>query len=173
MWWDYFTPHAYEHLNTRDVDLGSTGPLLIPGTNRLLYGNKLGMVFLLNANDLGHMTPEYHGMRETISVNGGRVMAGLVYWVGPSGPTLLIWCEADFSQSVPLGRAVAWDNAVCEGHSGFARLSWRRTRSLFGWNAARHRCTVGYHNKRPQRGPRQRSWSAACLRRPDTKRTLE
>lgn len=96
---DYFTPHDYEHLNARDVDLGSTGPLLIPGTNTLVCGNKLGVLFLLNSNDLGHMTQDDRGIRETVNVNGGRVMAGPVYWVGPSGPTLLIWCEADFPKA--------------------------------------------------------------------------
>jgi len=30
----------YESLNQRDADLGSTGPLLIPGTNLLLCGNR-------------------------------------------------------------------------------------------------------------------------------------
>ena len=37
---DYFTPHDYDELNARDADIGSTGALLIPGTNILVCGNK-------------------------------------------------------------------------------------------------------------------------------------
>jgi hypothetical protein len=37
---DYFTPHDYGQLNDQDADLGSTGPLLIPGTDILVCGSK-------------------------------------------------------------------------------------------------------------------------------------
>ncbi len=48
---DYFTPHDYDELNARDADLGSTGPLLIPGTNILVCGNKRGVIFVWIPND--------------------------------------------------------------------------------------------------------------------------
>jgi hypothetical protein len=92
---DFFTPHNYEDLNVRDADMGSSGPLIIPGTDILLCGDKLGRIFLLDCNNLGRLTPEDSGLRQAISVNGGRVMAGPSYWSGPDGPSLLIWCETD------------------------------------------------------------------------------
>lgn len=58
---DYFTPHNYEDLNMRDADLGSSGPLLIPGTTLLLCGDKLGRLFVLDSNGLGHLTPMIGG----------------------------------------------------------------------------------------------------------------
>ena len=96
---DYFTPQAYQELNTRDADIGSSGPLLVPGTNILICGNKKGALFLLNCNRLGHMTPGDGGMLQALELNGGRVMAGPAYWDGPHGPELFVWCETDFPEA--------------------------------------------------------------------------
>ncbi|HWB83951.1 MAG TPA: hypothetical protein VG675_07405 [Bryobacteraceae bacterium] len=93
---DYFTPHDYERLNVRDADLGSTGPLLIPNTNALIGGSKMGALYLFDTENLRHLTPDDTGIRQTVAVNGGRVLAGPAFWDGPDGPVLYLWCEADF-----------------------------------------------------------------------------
>jgi outer membrane protein assembly factor BamB len=93
---DYFTPHDWAALNDRDADLGSTGPLLIPGTHLLLCGDKKGVLFLLDSRRLGKITPDDRGMLQTVEVNGGRDLAGPVYWDGPAGPTIYLWTETDF-----------------------------------------------------------------------------
>jgi hypothetical protein len=92
---DYFTPGDYADLNDRDADLGSTGPLLIPGTSILVCGSKKGILYLLDAKKLGHMTPNNDSVIQAVEVNGGRVMAGPAYWEGPAGPMLFLWCETD------------------------------------------------------------------------------
>lgn len=96
---DYFTPHNYADLNARDSDVGSSGPLLVPNTTILICGNKLGQFLVFNANDLGHLTPDDAGIRQTLALNGGRIMAGPSYWIGPSGPTLFEWSETDFPKA--------------------------------------------------------------------------
>ena len=92
---DYFTPHDYEDLNKRDADLGSSGPILIPGTTLLLCGDKLGRLFLLDSNALGHLTPEDRGIIQSLPINGGRLLAGPSYWKAPQGAAVLVWCETD------------------------------------------------------------------------------
>ncbi|MGI8962320.1 MAG: hypothetical protein ACR2IV_21695 [Bryobacteraceae bacterium] len=92
---DYFTPRDYSDLNDQDADLGSTGPLLIPGTNILICGSKKGIIYLLDSNNLGHMTRNKDAVKQAVEVNGGRIMAGHVYWEGPAGPMLFLWCETD------------------------------------------------------------------------------
>jgi len=93
---DYFTPHDYQDLNARDADLGSTGPLLVPGTNFLFAGSKKGVMYLLNTSKLGHMTANDDGVVQRVEVNGGRIMAGPAFWDGPAGPALYLWSETDF-----------------------------------------------------------------------------
>ena len=59
---DYFTPHDYQALNDHDADIGSTGPMLIPGTHLLVCGNKKGILWLLDTEKLGHMSAEDAGL---------------------------------------------------------------------------------------------------------------
>jgi outer membrane protein assembly factor BamB len=88
---DFFTPHDWEALNARDTDLGSTGPLLLPGTHLLLCGSKKGVLFLLDTQNLGKLTPDDKGIVQAVEVNGGRDLAGPAYWNG----NVYIWTEAD------------------------------------------------------------------------------
>ncbi len=89
---DFFTPHDWEAMNQRDVDLGSTGPLLIPGTDLLLCGSKRGVLFLLDRRHLGKLTPDDSGVLQSVPVNGGRDLGGPAYWNG----AVYVWTEADF-----------------------------------------------------------------------------
>ena len=97
---DYYTPAAYKNMNARDADLGSTGPLLVPGTSVLICGNKNGVIFLLDSRHLGHLTPTNDGILQALELNSGRVMAGPAFWNGPDGPVLLIWCETGFPEAL-------------------------------------------------------------------------
>ena len=49
---DWFTPSNWQALDTTDLDLGSSGPILIPGTNFLFGGGKDGNLFLLATDNL-------------------------------------------------------------------------------------------------------------------------
>jgi outer membrane protein assembly factor BamB len=93
---DYFTPHDYAELNERDADIGSTGPLLIPGTNHVIAGSKKGIFYVLDGRHLGHMTPEDAGVLELVATTGGRMLSGPAYWEGPAGPAMYEWSESDF-----------------------------------------------------------------------------
>ncbi len=93
---DYFTPHDYEALNRRDADLGSTGPMLIPGTHFLVGGSKKGYLYLFDTRKLGRLTPDDSGIVQLIENNGGRLLAGTAYWGTAAGGRLYLWCEADF-----------------------------------------------------------------------------
>ena len=93
---DYFTPDDYAALNERDADLGSTGPMLIPGTNTLICGNKQGLLYILDKRHLGHEGPGNLGLTQSFSVGEGRVLGGPAYWSGPQGGLIYLWSEADY-----------------------------------------------------------------------------
>ena len=54
---DWFTPTKTKCLNTKDIDLGSAGPAIIPNSDLLIGGGKEGVFYLLDANHLGGLQP--------------------------------------------------------------------------------------------------------------------
>lgn len=119
---DYYTPADYSELNERDADFGSTGPLIIPGTTKIVCGDKHGVLTILDARNLGKLHPGPRELLQKLPVNGGRVMSGPVWW----NDTLFLWGEADVLKafhyngetldSVP----VAKGNAASHGSPGGA-----------------------------------------------------
>jgi outer membrane protein assembly factor BamB len=99
---DYFTPSDFKQLNASDADLGSTGPMLVPGTNLLIAGSKKGIVYLFDKAKLGHMTPNAEGVLQAMDLKGGRIMAGPALWDGPASRSVYLWCEADFIKGIRL-----------------------------------------------------------------------
>lgn len=55
---DYFTPFNQSCLNKQDIDLGSGGPLIIPGQNKLIGAGKEGRVYNLDTNNMGQYTED-------------------------------------------------------------------------------------------------------------------
>jgi outer membrane protein assembly factor BamB len=56
---DWFTPWNYQKLNDQDLDLGSAGPMLLPGSGQLVGGGKEGWFFLLDGKNLGHLQAKH------------------------------------------------------------------------------------------------------------------
>ena len=65
---DSYTPSNWKYLNARDLDLGSSGPIVFPFRGRTVVASiaKEGVLYLLDANNLGgadHATPLYRSPR--------------------------------------------------------------------------------------------------------------
>jgi outer membrane protein assembly factor BamB len=52
---DWFTPWNYQRLSDEDLDLGSSGPMLLPGSDQLVGGGKQGWLYLLDCNHMGNL----------------------------------------------------------------------------------------------------------------------
>jgi outer membrane protein assembly factor BamB len=48
------------------------------------------------------MTADNDAVIQAVEVNGGRIMAGPVYWEGAAGPMLVLWCETDVPKAFRL-----------------------------------------------------------------------
>ncbi len=53
---DWFTPWNHQLLDDQDIDLGSGGPVLLPG-NLFVGGGKEGKLYLIKRDHLGHFSP--------------------------------------------------------------------------------------------------------------------
>jgi hypothetical protein len=99
---DWFTAGNWRYLDSNDLDLSSSGPLLIPGTSLLTGGGKTGDLYVLNTANppgLGHWTANDSQVvqKENITA-GGEIHGGPVYWEGSTttgGPLLYNWGAGD------------------------------------------------------------------------------
>jgi hypothetical protein len=91
---DYFTPDNYADLQNNDLDLGSSGPLLIPGTNLLIQGSKTA-TFYVTSTALGHEKAGNNQIVQHFSATGSVVHSGPVFSnrATDAGPTLYVWLE--------------------------------------------------------------------------------
>ncbi len=107
---DSFTPYNQQALDAADNDLGSSGPIIIPGTNLMTGGGKEGKLYLMDRSGLG-------GYCDTCTANTGgdtnvlqwfqvtpvrpnitgHIHGSPIYYDSPAhGPTVYIWGENDY-----------------------------------------------------------------------------
>jgi outer membrane protein assembly factor BamB len=80
----YFAPANAAELNGSDTDLGSVGPLLLPG-GRVFAIGKEGVAYLLDANNLGGIGQQLASLRLCTAFGGLAYAGGTVYVPCTSG----------------------------------------------------------------------------------------
>jgi hypothetical protein len=91
---DWFTPGNWSTLDANDLDLTSSGPMLIPGTALLAGGGKNGELYLLNTADLGKYNANDSQVVQKEQIAVSEIRGGPVYWQRPTangGPVLYNW----------------------------------------------------------------------------------
>jgi hypothetical protein len=112
----FFTPYNWSTLNGGDLDLGVTGPTLLPGsTTQLVQGSKEGKVYLLNDTNLGGMHSGgdtqiplwFTATQDTCGGCGyGPLMfSGTVLWNSSSGLNLYAWGQGDYPRAYQINTA--------------------------------------------------------------------
>jgi IPT/TIG domain len=101
---DWFTPSDWSTLDDLDLDLTSSGPMLVPGTNLLVAGGKTGVLYLLNTAGLGKNTANDSGAIQKVQIATAtppatpELRGGPVYWqrsTANGGPLLYDWGADD------------------------------------------------------------------------------
>jgi hypothetical protein len=101
---DSFTPFDQADLDVYDLDLGSGGPLLIPGTHLLLGGGKPGKFYLLDQDDMGGYQQGADGMDRVVQSFQATILHNNVayhirgtpvFWTSPNGPRFYLWGEGE------------------------------------------------------------------------------
>ena len=94
---DYFTPTNQAALDAADLDLGSGGPMALPGTNLIVGTGKDGVVRLVNTMNLGQFSATTNNNVQDFQGTTGVVfMGGPIYWNSPNnGPVIYIWSGND------------------------------------------------------------------------------
>jgi hypothetical protein len=90
---DWFTAANHANLDGGDLDLDTSGPLLIPPGNRLLMVGKSATGYVINSANLGHLGDA--SAVQTLTL-GGALHGSAVYWNGATnGPEVYMWAQSD------------------------------------------------------------------------------
>ncbi|HEV7881915.1 hypothetical protein [Bradyrhizobium sp.] len=104
---DYFTPCNIDALNSKDLDLGSAGPVLIPGEPaRIVGGGKEGVLYVLSRENMGKFSSgaaaaDCRNPNVVQQVNAfprvhehwGNIHGSPVFWQGPDTGHIYVWGE--------------------------------------------------------------------------------
>jgi len=90
---DYFKPNNYDFLNANDIDLGSGGPVGIPGTTELVGGGKQGYLYVVNTANMGQLNLSADSVIQEWQADNG-VWGSPVFW-NSTTPTLYVWSQND------------------------------------------------------------------------------
>jgi hypothetical protein len=83
-------------LDLNDLDVGSSGVTLLPHTSTLIAGGKEGVVYVLNANNLGRQVPNDTQIPQKLPLNGGAISGGPAFWnSAAAGPLVYNWSVRD------------------------------------------------------------------------------
>jgi hypothetical protein len=94
---DYFTPSNQGTLNANNTDLGSGGPMLLPGTSVLVGIGKDGVFRVVNTNSMGEFNSSVDNDVQEFNALSKAFLSSPVYWNSPNnGPLVYIWGAADF-----------------------------------------------------------------------------
>jgi hypothetical protein len=96
---DWFTPSNWRYLDAQDLDLSSSGPLLIPDTSLLAGGGKTGILYLLDTTNLGKFSPTDSGVVQKEHIAASEFRGGPVYWqrsAANGGSLLYNWGVSDW-----------------------------------------------------------------------------
>ena len=98
---DWFTPSEWDTLNTSDVDLGSNGPVLIPGTSLMYAAGKEGQLFLLDRSNMGREVMSNTQTLQSFPVTDSTVtfaqnlqgffVFNTAFWNQPGASMLYVW----------------------------------------------------------------------------------
>jgi len=104
----WFTPYNWQALENGDIDLGSGGLLLIPGTTLAFAGGKEGIMYLVNRDNMGGLTSSTttnNNIVQSFSVTTDELHGGTVWWDGPGVSYGYLWPSSVNLQQYVFNRA--------------------------------------------------------------------
>jgi hypothetical protein len=127
---DTFTPYDQSVLEAHDFDLGSGGPMLIPGRQLLLGGGKSGILYLLSQADMGGYeqgpgdTDRVVQSFQATITNAVASQGTPVFWNSPSGSRIYQWGtgEAIEAYSLTVHSSVSATIAITPVATGTTQL---------------------------------------------------
>jgi hypothetical protein len=132
---DGFAPAGWAQENSVDADLGSTGPVLLPGARRVLAAGKGGAVYLADVDRLGGVNGQL------ARLEGCRSFGGAAVTSTPDAGVAFLPCTEGLTQVTVVGDRLAqgWRSTAVNGSPvlvGSTVWALDRSGTLHGLDAA-------------------------------------
>jgi hypothetical protein len=115
----WFSPHDVERLVASDLDLGVTGILLIPNTDRALTGSKDGKLYLLDRNNMGGFNANADASLQVIDFGStAHLRSSFAYYKGEANEFIYSWSENGLLRAMPYNRGNGTINTNAQVTSG-------------------------------------------------------
>ena len=117
---DWFTPDNWSTMDGEDLDLTSSGPMLIPGTSLIAGGGKTGILYVLNTANLGKESAGDSGAVQELTIAADQLHGGPVYWQRSSangGPLFYDWGDSDLLKAYAFDGSTFATSPSAEGGS--------------------------------------------------------
>ena len=142
---DYFTPFDQRELDVENVDLGASGPMVLPDQSgqhsHLLFGaGKNGSMYLINRDDMGHFQSSSNNqiVQYIPHVFPTKIHVSAAYWRNSTSEWIYVGpVEGTATGFSPFTRAIV-TNSQLPNANGF-RLSWSIAGHFFEWGLRRNR----------------------------------
>ncbi|MBV9435247.1 MAG: FKBP-type peptidyl-prolyl cis-trans isomerase [Acidobacteria bacterium] len=110
---DYFVPSNFNTLNDFDLDFGTQGPTLLPGTGLMVVGGKEGKLYVVDVANMGKHVPGDIQIAQEVQVIDPTVRPTLSHhmhnsnpaWKSARGWNVYTWGESDFPRAFRLDAA--------------------------------------------------------------------
>ena len=106
---DWFTPDNWAYLDSKDIDLGGSGPTIMPQTGYIIGGGKEGVMYVIDPNNMGklqtgnpQLLQSFRAVTPKLPTNWTHIMGGAVIWdrtAAGGGLTMYNWGESDYLKS--------------------------------------------------------------------------
>jgi outer membrane protein assembly factor BamB len=117
---DWFTPSNFQDMNDKDLDFGSGGSMIVPGTDLIVTGAKSGELFIVHSGSMGKMVSGDVQIVQKILVHEidgeltNHLHGGPVFWKGQTGSWLYVWSENDYLRAYAFDGERLSDEAVSQ-----------------------------------------------------------
>ena len=94
---DYFSPSNQATLDTNNSDIGTGGPMLMPGTSLLVGQGKDSVLRVVNSTNMGHYSSSTDNDVQEFTATTGPFFSSPVYWNSPNyGSVIYLWGPNDY-----------------------------------------------------------------------------
>ena len=125
---DYFTPFDQASLFSNNKDLGSGGPILLPGTSLLAGMGKDKTLRLVDTANMGHYNSSSNHDVQEFTASAGTFFGSPIYWNSPNnGPVIYLWGPNDFLKAYKftggLFQTTPTSQSTVQNSSGFSNAA--------------------------------------------------